>query len=720
MNATTKKRESVMASITYDAGHRLWLLDTPGSSYAVRLGDDDAPQHVYWGPSASLGDVVAVPPRTSPADSSFESPAVVEELAVEGALRFGPAGLQVAHADGSRGFTWRFLRADVEGDRLCLVFADHGSALEVELHYRVLPDCDAVERHTVLRHTGTGGPVEVRRLDSAAWALPKREDYRLSHLVGGWNSEYQLQRDRLPVAETVLTSRRGTSSHHANPWLAVDDGTADENSGEVWSTALAWSGSWRTTVHRDPVGRVVWTGGFGHEGLSWRLAAGESLETPVAVGIHTLDGFGGASRQWHRYLRDHVTPHPDELRPVVYNSWEATYFDVDQAGQMELAAHAAQVGVEVFVMDDGWFGGRTHDSAGLGDWWPNPERFPHGLGPLVAEVRRLGMGFGLWVEPEMVNPDSDLYRAHPDWVLHQAGRPRTTARDQLVLDFARPEVWAWAHGWLDALIGEHRIDFLKWDMNRPLTEVGRPGADDPDRLWIDHTRAVYALMDRLRADHPYLRIEGCSGGGGRTDPGILAHVDEVWTSDNTDPVDRLAIQRGFSQLYPASAMAAWVADSPNPATHRVTPLRFRFHSAMAGVLGLGGDLEAWSPAELAEAAELVAQYKEIRPVVQHGRQYRLTGADGLTGVQYVSDDGADHVVLAWRPVSRYGHVPDRLRLPGVTDSASYVDVASGVEHLGSTLRRWGIDPGLPTGDYASALIRLRVRGHGGTARTHLS
>jgi alpha-galactosidase len=562
-----------------------------------------------------------------------------------------------------------------------------------------------LERWTTVANLAERDPVTLLRCDSAGWAVPERTGYRVSHLVGGWNSEFQVRRTPVPVAETVFTSRRGLTSHHANPWLALDDGTAVEEHGEVWSTALAWSGSWRVTLHRDPVGRVTWTGGFGHEGLVWTLAPGEHLDTPVFAGLYTTGGFGAASRAWHAYVRRHVLPDPDETRPVLYNSWEATGFDVTEQGQLELARRAADLGAELFVMDDGWFGARSGEHAGLGDWTPNPDRFRYGLTPLAAEVHRLGMRFGLWVEPEMVNPDSDLYRAHPDWVLHMAHRRRTEMRNQLVLNLARPDVAEWTHGWLDALVGEHGIDFLKWDANRAFTEAGQPGAADPDRLWIDHTRAVYRIMDRLRADHPGLRIEACAGGGGRTDLGILARTDQVWPSDNTDPVDRIGIQYGFSQLYPARVLGSWVTDSPNVTTARRTPLRFRFHVAMAGVLGLGGDLAGWSEQELKEAAELVAAYKRIRPVVQHGRAYRLSGSGTLTAVQYTLDD--EHVMLAWCPTRPYGHGPAALRLAAVHPDAVYRDLDGDATYPGAMLRTAGLPLDLPAGDHASALIRLQ-------------
>jgi alpha-galactosidase len=683
---------------------RLWLLRTPSTSYAVRLDGDDNLRHVHWGAALTLAQASELAERTPPAGSSFDTGGGPEELAAEGGARFGVPGLQVRFADGTRGVEWRYAGHDAERGHLRIRLEDRHYPLRVTLHYRVHDDSDVIERWTTVENRDPHEAITVQRCDSAAWTLPHRGDHRVSHLVGGWNSEFRLRRAEVPIAETVFTSRRGMTSHQASPWLALDDGTATEEHGEVWSTALAWSGSWRITLHRDPDGRTTWTGGHGHEGLSWSLAPGESLETPVFAGLFTAGGFGAAGRAWHDHVRRHVLPHPDEVRPVLYNSWEATGFDVDEAGQTALAARAARLGVELFVVDDGWFGGRVSDHAGLGDWTPNPDRFPHGLRPLSAEVHRLGMQFGLWVEPEMVNPDSDLYRAHPDWVLHMAHRDRTEMRHQLVLNLARPDTAAWALAWLDRLVAENDIDFLKWDANRPFTEAGWPGHRDPDRVWIEQTRAIYRIMDRLRAGHPGLRIEACAGGGGRADLGVLARTDQVWTSDNTDPVDRIGIQRGFSQLFPAQVMGAWVTDSPNVATARRTPLRFRFHVAMAGALGIGGDLARWTEEELKEATGLIATYKRIRPAVQHGAAYRLATGDALTAVGYAYED--QFVVLAWSPARPFAHGPGPLRLTALDPGAAYRDQDTGAVHSGAVLMRSGLPLALPDGDHASVLVHL--------------
>ena len=681
-----------MPAVIFHPALRLWLLNGATSSYALRLDADDSPRHVHWGAPIGLDTAVAMAERDAlraPA-SSFDAHPGAEELAVEGGARFGPAGLQVRFADGTRAVEWAYAGHAVDGGALRVDLRDRHYPLGLSLHYRLAGA--VLERHTAVTNHGDT-PIRLQRCDSALWTVPRRAGYRLTHLTGGWTSEFQVTRTPLPVAETVLTSRRGVTSHHANPWLAVDDGAAVEDHGEVWSAALAWSGSWRITAARDPGGRAGWTGGFGHEGLTWTLTAGETLETPVFAGVYSAAGFGGISQAWHAYVRERVLPRAAETRPVLYNSWEATGFDVDEAGQRALAARAASLGAELFVMDDGWFGARTSDRAGLGDWTANPARFPAGLGPLVAEVRRLGMAFGLWLEPEMVNPDSDLYRAHPDWVLHMPHRRRTEMRHQLVLDLSRPDTAAWTHGWLDALVREHAVDFLKWDANRPFTEAGGPGRADPDRVHVEHVRAVYRIIDRLRADHPSLRIEACAGGGGRADLGILARTDQIWPSDNTDPVDRLAIHDGFGRLFPAQVMSAWVTDTPNPATGRTTPLRFRFHVAMAGVLGIGGDLTAWTAEQMTEAAGLVAAYKAAREVIQHGVAHRLDRA-----MQYVR--GADVAVLAY-------DAPDPLPLTALDPAATYRDADTGAAYPGERLLRSGLPLDLPPGEHASTLVRLR-------------
>lgn len=680
---------------------RTWLLSGPTSSYALSLTEDDTLLHLHWGPRIGLADTEELAARPLPPYRGFESQLDgLEEYPVEGGPRFVRPALSVRTAE-VRGTEWTFRTYEIEDDELRLRFADNG--LGITLHYRMRHD--VVERWVTLANEGPA--VEVLRADSATWSLPLREGWRLSQVHGRWAAESRLVRTDLTYGEHVIGSRRGHTGHQHLPWVALDAEGATEERGEVYGCALAWSGTWRLCVAQLPDARVQITGGIGHDdsGLM-RLEAGQSYTTPVFAGLWNDGGFGGASRAWHAYQRAYVIPGAERDRPVLYNSWEATEFDISEDQQRELARRAAGMGVELFVVDDGWFGKRTSDRAGLGDWTPNPDRFPAGLKPLAEDVRALGMQFGIWVEPEMVNADSDLYRAHPDWVQFQPGRRRTEFRNQLVLNLAREDVQEYLWEKLDDLLASAPIDYVKWDFNRCFTDAGWPGESYPQKLWVEHVHAFYGLLDRLRAAHPGVAFESCSGGGGRIDLGVMARTDQVWTSDNTDPLDRLAIQHGFSQIHPARVMAAWVTDSPNTQLNgRVSSLRFRFVSAMAGVLGVGGDLAKWSEEELVEAREWVELYKEIRPVVQRGDLYRLRApAGGLSAVQYVLGD--EVVVLAWLQAQRHGEPPAPLRLRGLDPAQAYECRESGEVHRGAVLLHHGLSTGL-RGDFDATVIRLR-------------
>ncbi|MEV0557835.1 alpha-galactosidase [Streptomyces sp. NPDC050597] len=683
---------------------RTWLLSGPASSYALRLGEDDALLHLHWGPRIALADAETLAAGPGPEYWAFEATLDGhEEYPVEGGPRFVRPALSV-RTEERRGTEWRFETYEADGDELRLRFSDSG--LGITLHYRMRAGTDVVERWVTLANEGPA--LEVLRADSAAWTLPHRDGWRLSQLHGRWAAESRLVRSELTYGEKVIGSRRGHTSHQHLPWVALDaDGAATEERGEVYGCALAWSGTWRIAVAQLPDARVQITGGVGYDdsGLL-RLEPGESFVTPVFAGLWSDGGFGGASRAWHAYQHAYVIPDADEHRPVLYNSWEATEFDISEEQQGALARRAAAMGVELFVVDDGWFGARTSDRAGLGDWTPNPDRFPAGLKPLADEVHALGMQFGIWVEPEMVNPDSELYRAHPDWVQFQPGRKRTELRNQLVLNLAREDVQEYLWEQLDTLLSSAPIDYVKWDFNRCFTDAGWPGEAYPQRLWVDHVHALYRLLDRLRAAHPGVAFESCSGGGGRIDLGIMARTDQVWTSDNTDPLDRLAIQHGFSQVHPARTMAAWVTDSPNVQLNgRVSSLRFRFVSAMAGVLGVGGDLTRWSDEELAEARTWVELYKEIRPVVQGGDLHRLRAPEGgLSAVQYTRD--GEVVVLAWLQAQHYGEPVAPVRLRGLDPAAAYECLETGEVHRGAVLLHHGLRTGLQ-GDLDAAVFRLR-------------
>jgi alpha-galactosidase len=483
--------------------------------------------------------------------------------------------------------------------------------------------------------------------------------------------------------------------------------------GRVWFGALGWSGNWRLAIEETPYNQVRVTGGFNTFDFAYPLKPGESLDTPEFYGGYSAAGFGGASRLLHRFERAAILPggNQSRLRPVLYNSWEATTFNVDEPGQIALATKAASIGVELFVIDDGWFGQRNTDKAGLGDWFVNKTKFPNDLHPLIKEVNRLGMDFGLWVEPEMVNPDSDLYRAHPDWVLNFPGRPRSELRNQLVLNLAIPEVREFIFTTLDRLASTYNIRYFKWDMNRPFSEPGWPAVSPQDekKVWIEYVRNYYNILDRLRAKHPKLEIESCSGGGGRIDLGILKRVDEVWPSDNTEALDRLRIQEGFSYAYTPKVMSAWVTDVPNM-NGRSTPLQYRFLVAMQGALGIGANLNHWTDSDFALAKKMVALDKQIRGTVQTGNLYRLLSPrdNDVTSNQYVAEDGKQAVLFAFRHSQEFSLPAPTIRLRGLDPAAKYrlthLDGHTG-EHTGSFLMENGLDLNLK-GDYDSTIVVL--------------
>ena len=676
--------QTATPAIQYVESRKIWLLTTRESSYAMGIGQNGALENLYWGaPLWRADDLAAASVRRD--ISSFDPHQMLdnEEYPGWGGPRYYEPALKIARQDGGRDLVLQYVSHRIQGDDLDITLKDIRDDIEVTLHYRVYPEYGILERHATIRNR-TASPLTVESAQSATWNLPPGAGYRLSYLTGRWAAETQINREPVHEGMKVLESRKGHTSHNINPWFALSAGDAagdsagdaGEEHGRVWFGALAWSGNWRITVEQTPYRQVRVTGGFNTFDFAYPLKPGESLDTPQFFAGFSAGGFGGASRLLHRFERDRILPGGAgaRLRPVLYNSWEATTFNVNEDGQKALADKAAKLGVELFVMDDGWFGKRNNDRAGLGDWFVNPQKFPQGLTPLIDYVNHLGMDFGLWVEPEMVNADSDLYRSHPDWVINFPGRPRSELRNQMILNLAHSDVKEYIFGFLDKLASQYNIRYFKWDMNRSFSEPGWPevGPNEERKLWVEYVRNLYEIQDRLRAKHPKLEIESCSGGGGRVDLGILQRVDEVWTSDNTEAFDRLRIQEGFSQAYTAKVMSAWVTDVPNMNT-RSTPLQFRFLVAMQGALGIGANLNHWTESDSALATKMVALYKRIRQTVEGGDLYRLLSPrlDDVTANEYVSSDGKQAVLFAFRHSQEYNTAPPAIRLRGLDERAVY-------------------------------------------------
>jgi len=678
---------SLSSGIHTHAVHTSWALITEQSTYALGVTNEGYILNLHWGPRLLTLDDLPVPLLPPDRSSQDLLANAREEYPGAGGLHYGETAAKVLFADGVRDLDLRYQRFEVEEADACdglpvltLFLRDTVYPLLVTLRYQVDTVNDLIIRSATFTNEGSD-TIRLERVFSAVWHLPSQYTPRiLTTLAGQWSEETRIQRRPITAGTALVESRRGITSLQAAPWFAIEpehNPFTPAGQHEVYFGALAWSGNWAIRVTGDVNGTTVIAGGISDHDFVWQLGADESFATPDFIAGFAFDGLNGARQRLHRYTRKIVLPQPQahQPRPVLYNSWEATFFDVHESGQVALAERAARLGVELFVVDDGWFAGRNNDRAGLGDWYADPHKFPQGLGPLVKHVNALGMQFGLWVEPEMVNPDSNLYRAHPDWVYFFPTRPRSLARNQLVLNLGREDVRTYLFETLNRLITQHAIAFLKWDMNRPISEPGwseyLESGGEAREIWVRHARGVYTLMDALRAHHQDLTIESCSSGGGRADLGILRRTDQVWASDNTHPEARLLIQEGFSLELPARVMESWVTD----AGRGEIPLAFRFHVAMLGALGIGGNLLHWSAEELDEAAGWIAAYKTIRPIIQEGDQCWLlsphaTGG-ALAAVQYTTDDQDEAVVFAFQRSRVFGEPLLPLRLQNLQANARY-------------------------------------------------
>ena len=666
-------------AIRYDEAARIFRIDAADISYVIGINQNQQLQTLYWGKRLRPGDTLpsAHADRGSSAFDLSVSATPQEFTGWGGGLVVVP-DLKITFPDGNRDLVLHYQSYTIRNNALTISLKDISRDVVVDLLYQVDEETGVLARSALVENR-TQQPFTIEQALAATWNLDASRDYQLRYLTGRWAGEWNLQQTQLHPGKIVLESRRGSTGVEVNPWFAIERSKqADQDVGDVWFGALGWSGSWQMDIETDWQDRVRITGGYSPFDFAYVLSPGQSLETPKFYGGYSNQGIGGASRLLHRFELDSIVsqaPHR-RLRPVLYNSWEATGFDVNEAGQEALAEKAASIGVERFVMDDGWFGERKDDHAGLGDWYVNPQKFPHGLKPMIDKVHSLGMDFGLWVEPEMVNPDSDLYRKHPDWVLNFAGRPRTEGRNQLVLNLAREDVRAYVYGFLDKLLSENDIAFLKWDYNRNWSEPGWPDAplQEQKEVYVKYVQNLYSILTELRKKHPSVEIESCSGGGARVDLGIMHLTDEVWPSDNTDPFDRLSIQDGFSYAYAPGVMMAWVTDSPSGMNGRSTSLQYRFLSSMQGSLGIGANLNKWTPEDFAAAKRLVVEYKDARATIQEGALYRLISPDGDSAAsvtESVARDGHEAVVFAFLHSSQKGQPYPRLYLHGLQPDAVY-------------------------------------------------
>lgn len=691
--------------IFYLEENRIFVLETENTHYVFGIDPAGYNRHLHWGAKCDPADYAFAEIGDENSNHS-RLDEYRQELTPFGSTVYRTCDLKAQFADGCREVALRYTGYQLEDDTLRVAFADAYYPLQVRLGYRVYPGLDIIKRWVEVENTGSA-PISFERLFSAGFSLPGMDPYTFENTNGAWGGEFLPCRTVLDGGNLVYESHRGASNHNQSPYFIAHRG-ATETRGAVYFGSLAYSGNFKVIAGRDLYGITRVSLGMNDFDFSHTLEPGAHFETPP-VYCGKTEGLGKMSRQMNRFCLEHLLPSRFRAKalPVLYNSWEATEFNVNVADQTRLAEIAAGIGVELFVMDDGWFGARNNDRAGLGDWFVNPEKFPGGLDELIGNVNALGMDFGLWVEPEMVNPDSDLYRAHPDWTYHFPHRHADELRHQLVLNMTRSDVQAYILDCLDRLLTNHNIRYIKWDMNRPFSQVGAENLADPKMYSYLHTMAVYRIVDELKRRHPGVQFESCASGGGRCDLGAISHFDQVWTSDNTDGIDRMTIQKGYSMLHPIKTMRAWVTDIAG--INKPCSLDFRFHIAMQGALGLGGNLEKYSPEELEICRRNVALYKEIRPLVQFGDLYRILDADRdeVLCNQYVSRDKMQAVLFLSARGTRFFKKKMNLRFAGLAPDRVYAFTLDGVAYKkgGAFLMEVGLPVYVRGADY-NQIVRL--------------
>lgn len=623
--------------------NNIFILETENTHYVLGVDSAGYNHHIHWGKKCDPSDYF-INDIDDENSNSTKLDEYRQELTPFGQTMYRDCDIKAEFDDKCREINLKYDGYKITGDTLSLTFSDKYYPLEITLHYQIFENCDIIKRFTTIKNTGAK-KIDFEKISSAQFSLPSVKPYTFRNTNGAWGGEFIETHDTLEGGYAVYETRKGASNHNNSPYFIAYQ-NADEKSGDVYFASLAYSGNFKISCSRDSYGITRVIMGFNDFDFSHTLDGGESLDTPPVYCGYT-QGFGEMTRQMNAFAVNHLLPKQfnHKILPVLYNSWEATGFSVNAKQQIELAKRAAEIGVELFVMDDGWFGQRKDDHAGLGDWYVNEEKFPNGLDELINEVNRLGMDFGIWVEPEMVNADSDLFRAHPDWTYHYPHREACELRNQLVLNMTRKDVQDYIFNVLDDLLSNHNIKYIKWDMNRPFSETGAENLQNPKMYSYLHTMAVYSIVDRLKEKHPEVAIESCASGGGRCDLGALSHYDQAWTSDNTDGIDRITIQKGYSLLRPVKTMRAWVTDIEG--INKPCSLDFRFAVAMQGSLGIGGDLTKYSDDDLEICRRNIALYKTIRDTVQFGDLYRLLDIeeDEVSLNQYVTADKSKSVAF---------------------------------------------------------------------------
>lgn len=715
---------------------RVFTLHTKNTTYQMAADRHDVLLHLYYGrKAAGTADFLLTyydrgfsgNPYDVGGEREYSLDVLPQEYPASGTGDYRSPALRIERPDGAEGCDLRFRRYEIregkyglkglpavyadqgEAQTLDITLADENAGVEVHLLYGVLPDLDIITRSVTVQNTGTGELILEKVLSASIDFLAG--DYDLLTFYGRHGMERNLCRTHVDHTEQRIGSRRGMSSHQYNPLMILADRVATETAGICYAMQFVYSGGFIASAEKDQFGQTRIQMGLMEEKFEYPLEAGEIFTAPEVIMSCSTQGLERLSNNLQKNIREHVCRGPwrDRIRPVLLNSWEAFYMDFDGSKILELAEQAKNLGMDMLVMDDGWFGARNDDNRGLGDWYVNEEKLGGSLGELIRLVHRMGLMFGIWIEPEMVNEDSDLFRAHPDWAMALPGGRPVRGRNQLVLDFSRKEIVDTIFDSICKVLDQGKVDYVKWDYNRSIADVYSAAAGQHQgRVLYDYILGLYDFLERLGERYPDMLIEGCSGGGGRFDAGMLYYTPQIWCSDNTDAIDRLRIQYGTSFGYPSSCVGSHVSVSPNEQCGRVTPMRTRGIVAMSGTFGYELDPTKLSDEDIREVHRQVVRRAEYAPLIHFGDYYRLTDpfTDDVAAWSHVAQDGSEALVSAVILQIHFNRPVSYVKLRGLTEGAVYRDAETGREFAADILMGVGFPMPIEMGEYQAYQWKL--------------
>ncbi len=709
--------------IAVDKDNKIFLLNTENMSYAFYINKVGIPIHLHWGEridSATdfLNDIEEI---------GWEFPDLYEyhrnmEYKSNEPFEQGQMALNAKFYDGTRGVRLRYSDYEIQkgekSETLILTLKEEHYPLEVKLIYKIFDGVDIISRNSIIKNTGDT-PILLTDFKSCTLHLPDRKEYRAMHMYGFTCAEYQKEFTTVNHIQMNIENFTGNSSgHRCIPFIALDEGTATEQSGRVWFGNLHWSGNFKITAEKENYNNFSITAGINEFDTTWNLKPHESFETPEFSFGFTVDGFSGMSKTLYDWQFEHILPRENayDERPIIYNSFYPYGLDIDEQKLLDVIDVAADVGAELFVIDDGWMEKSEGMSSGCGNWEVSKSRFPRGLKPIADKAHQKGMKFGLWVEPEMVEPQSNLYKEHPEWVLHYPTREKKLTINRIVLNVARDDVKNYIIDLCERLINEYDLDYLKWDMNRSVSEAGWPDAESEEQqsIYIKYIKNIYEIWETIRRRHPNILLENCAAGSGRADFGMAIFADRINRSDNSDPVDVMKIHEGFSTLF-LPKLAGGAGNISLPTTwqnQRTAPFDFRAKMGMLGSMSIGMNLLNASEDEIEKLKSYICEFKKIRGELQNSYVYRLVSIfENNYGVlQYVSrDKKASHIFMYahggnYTLINRYKRQPF-VRLMGLEKDKIY-KLSDGRVLSGNYLMTVGIKPKISSSDFGVDILSI--------------